>query len=96
MDRDGAATLPGLPSSCSFPLLCCSAGSAQLLTIHREPVWGFLIWTGFHHGLQACSTGPGHPKSHRSDYKIRINDLNSVSEEHSDREMGILASKGPS
>lgn len=60
---DGAATHPGLPSSCSFPLPCCSAGSAQLITIHKEPVWGFPICRGFRHGLQACINVPGHPKS---------------------------------
>lgn len=67
VDRDGAATHPGLPFSCSLPLLCCSAGSAQLITTHREPIWGFPVCKGFHHGLQACITGPGHPKSHRPD-----------------------------
>lgn len=96
----GQGCHPGLSSSCSLPLLCCSADSAQLITIHREPVWGFLICRGFHRGLQTHSTGPGHPKSHSPDQEIRLSDLNCVTEEHCGRgrEMGdeILASKGPS
>lgn len=82
------------------PLLCSLAGSAWLITVPRELIWGFLICRGSHRGLpssflgspstehfctQVSSTGPGHPKSHSRDREIRLSDLTSVTEERCGR-----------
>lgn len=80
-------------SSC--PPRCSSASSAQLITVPRELIWGFLICRGSHRGLpsfflgspstehfftQVSSTGPGYPESHGHDWEIRLSDLTGVTE----------------